>query len=216
MSLENRKIFENELLKELKAISTSKSISTDKIKILASKNKLKFKFEKAYVAELYLEHLTNANGYYLGWHVFGGPIYECTANFIAPYKSNLLNKACSSYTTLKIEDKKLTLVSGGVLKTPTPEDAVAISKHIRQIIEEDYIPKIAGCIIASERTIQDVNDAPSIYAYPAIFIHCAIMQNPKIPKKDLLKKILSNKKIIKDNNFDLELLESYLNSLLTD
>ncbi|MFA0925918.1 hypothetical protein RA263_25585 [Pseudomonas syringae pv. tagetis] len=176
-----------------------------------------------------MEHLTNANGYYLGWHVFGGPIFECTANFIAPYKSNLLNKTCSAYTTLKIEDKKLTLVSGGVLKTPSPEDAVAIIKHIRQIIEEDYIPKIAGCITASERTIQDVNDAPNIYAYPAIFIHCAIMQNSKIQKfknskiqkfknskKDLLKKIISNKKIIKDSNFDLALLESHIDSQLTD
>ncbi|RMP07578.1 hypothetical protein ALQ08_02633 [Pseudomonas syringae pv. delphinii] len=209
MTIENRKFFENELLKELKSINFSKSTGTEKISISVSKKKIKLKFEKEFIAELYMEHLTNANGYYLGWHVYGGPIFDCTTNLTAPYNSNLLNKACCSFTTLKIEDKKLTLVSGGVLKTPSPEDAIAISKHIRQIIEEDYLPKIVGCIIASERTIQDVIDTPSIYAYPAIFIHCAIMQNPKIAKKELLEKVFSNKKIIKDKNFDLELLKHH-------
>ena len=41
-------------------------------------------------------------------------------------------------------------------------------------LEAYYVPMIAGCIIPSDRTIDDVLYAPTDYAYPAVFIHCAI------------------------------------------
>ena len=64
---------------------------------------------------------------------------------------------------------------------------------------------IAGCIIPSDRTIDDVLYAPTDYAYPAVFIHCAITCDPAILKPGGLALLRAHKKIIKNKIFDLAL-----------
>ncbi|MEB3900385.1 hypothetical protein ODI84_09370 [Pseudomonas putida] len=88
MTSENRVNFESELLKELTAIALHFE------GVAASKNKLKFKYNKKVVAELFLEHLARVDSYVLGGMVYGGAIFECASGFNPPYKSNLFNEGC--------------------------------------------------------------------------------------------------------------------------
>lgn len=72
--------------------------------------------------------------------------------------------------------------------------------------ESHYIPLMAGCILPSSRTIDDVLATPTDYAYPALFIHCAVAYNSEIISSENLEKVKLNKKIIKNKDFDLGLL----------
>ncbi len=66
---------------------------------------------------------------------------------------------------------------------------------------------IAGCIIPSDRTIDDVLNAPTDYAYPAVFVHCAIACDPSILKPGVMAQVKTRKKMIKNKTFDLDLLD---------
>lgn len=201
MTKENRIYFEGELLRELK------NLECPVLAVKVLKSGIRLLHEKKIVAELDFQYLVNAKAYILNGRVFGGPICECTSKFDPPYKSNLLSTACFSFTTSGRQDKKFSNNVYGSISVPSPDEAKAVCGDIRRSLESYYIPMIAGCIIPSQRTIDDVLHSPTDYAYPAVFIHCAIARNPEIVNDEIIEKIRSNKKIIKNKSFDLALLE---------
>lgn len=199
-SKENRAFFESELLKELK------TLTFDGLTLRASKSALKFCWNKELVAELDFQHLAKSGAYVLLGRVFGGPIFECAASITPPYRSNLASNACFSFTTSGRQDKKFSQNVYGSIDMPKPDAAPAVSKHIRQALEAYYVPMIAGCIIPSDRTVDDVLYAPTDYAYPAVFVHYAIACNPAILRPGQLELVKAKKHIVKNKAFDLALL----------
>lgn len=201
MSLENRVFFESILLKELKEITGSQGVT-----VAASKNKLKFRLDKIVVADIFFQHLAKADAYVLGGFVYGGVIFECSRKYEPPYKSNLFNDSCFSFVTSGRSDKRFSSDVGGAIKTPKPNAAPEVCKKIRDSLVDYYVPKVISCIIPSPLTIEGVIESPSDYAYPAVFIHCALASSPGLVTNEKLEQIKSNKKIIKNKDFDLELL----------
>lgn len=195
-----RAIFEAALLCELKEIAANHP------GMVASRNKLKIKQEKKVVAELFFDHLARVDSYVLGGMVYGGPIFNCASDFEPPYKSNLYNKGCFSFVTSGENSKRFSGGLCGVIKTPPPDLAGQVCDHIRSVLEEFYIPRMLGCIVPSERTIPDALMSPDDYAYPAVFIHCAMALNPKIASADILNEVISSKKVVKNEDYDLPLL----------
>ncbi|PBP53194.1 hypothetical protein [Pseudomonas syringae] len=204
MSKADRAYFECELQKELK------NIVSDELAVKVVKNGLRFRFEKILVAELDFQHLVKSHAYTLIGRVFGGPIFDCMSKINAPYNSNLGSDACFSFTTSGRQDKKFSPSIYGTIAIPQSEHANEVCKHIRRTLEEHYIPLIIGCILPSDRTIDDVLYSPRDYSYPAAFIHCAATYNLSILKNDMMEKIKTNKHVIKNKPFDLELLNACL------
>ncbi|MCQ2999269.1 hypothetical protein NLO98_05800 [Pseudomonas syringae] len=201
MGKENRIFFEAELQKELKLIECKDLMVT------AVKRGLKFRFEKKLVAELHFQYLMKGHSFtLLGW-VFGGPIFERLSKIEMPYKSNFGSEACFSFITSGRQDKKFSPSIYGDIAVPRPEQASDVCKHIRNRLEEYYIPMVVGCVFPKERTIDDVLYSPRDYSYPAAFIHCAVACDPSILKDGMKEKLKTNKKIIKNKAFDLNLLD---------
>ena len=204
MSSDNRLHFEAELLKELKAVASNfEGVS-------ASKNKLKFKYNKKYVAEIFLDHLARIDSYVLCGMVYGGEIYECSLSYAPPYKSNLFNEGCFSFISSGEQNKRFSGDLGGAIKTPSPTTARGVCTHIRTVLEEFYVPKILACIKPAGRTISDVVSTPDQYAYPAVFIHCAAKIGGAGETKGQIEEALKSKKIVKDKSYDAPLLMEVL------
>lgn len=207
MSKENRIYFESELLQELKGIAVSE------ISIKVLKSGIRFIYDKKVVAELDFQYLVKSNAYILNGRVFGGPIFECSSKIDPPYKSHLFSDACFAFTTSGRQDKKFSDNVYGSIYLPPPEEVESVCKRIRNSFESYYIPMVTGCIVPGPRTIEDVLHSPTDYAYPAVFIHCAVACNPEIISEEVVEKIKTNKKIIRNKSFDLELIEGVLGPL---
>ncbi|MFJ4445223.1 hypothetical protein ACIPZ8_24460 [Pseudomonas sp. NPDC089422] len=200
MSSENRLHFESELLKVLKIVASQFD------GVVASKNKLKFKFNKKYVAEIFLDHLARIDSYVLCGMVYGGEIHECALSFAPPYKSNLFNESSFSFISSGENNKRFGDGLSGAIKTPLPDVAGEVCAHIRSVLEEFYVPKILACIKPGSRTINDVLSAPDQYAYPAVFIHCAAKIGGVGEAIGLINNAVTSKQIIKDKSYDIQLL----------
>ncbi|WDY60290.1 hypothetical protein [Pseudomonas sp. PSKL.D1] len=200
MGSENRSHFEAVLLEELK--TTAMRFKG----VVASKNKLKFKYEKKIVAELFFEHLARVDAYVLGGMVYGGQIFECASNFTPPYKSNLFNESCFSFISSGEHYKRFGREAGGAIKTPEPHVAKEVCAQIVAVLEEFYIPRILACITPSERTVDDVLSDPDEYAYPAVFIHCAVKIGELAIDKACINEALASKKVVKNKAYDTSLL----------
>ncbi len=201
MGKENRIFFEAELQKELKLIKCEDLVVT------AVKRGLKFRFEKKLVAEFYFQYLMSSHSFILLGRVFGGPIFDGMSKIEVPYKSNLGSEACFSFISSAKQDKKFSPKIDGDIAVPRPEQASDVCKHIRNRLEEYYIPMVVGCVFPKERTIDDVLYSPRDYSYPAAFIHSAVACDPSILKDGMKEKLKTNKKIIKNKAFDLKLLD---------
>ncbi|MCH5512285.1 hypothetical protein [Pseudomonas syringae] len=204
MKKEDLIYFESELQEELK------TIKCEELAVTAVKRCLRFRIDKEIVATLNFQHLVKSHEFMLSGRVFGGPIFNCMSKMDMPYKSNLGSNSCFSFITDGRQDKKFSPSIYGTIVVPSPDHASEVCKHIRRALEEYYIPLVVGCILPSERTIDDVIYSPRDYSYPAAFIHCAVSCNPLIVKNDMLEKIKSNKHIIKNKIFDLKLLDACL------
>ncbi|MFK3820122.1 hypothetical protein ACI2KG_26610 [Pseudomonas sp. NPDC089407] len=196
--------FESELLKELKNVASQYE------GVMASKNKLKFKYNKKFVAEIFLDHLARIDSYVLCGMVYGGEIHECACGFAPPYKSNLLNEGSFSFISSGEQSKRFSGDFGGAIKTPLPDEVGKVCAHIRSVLEEFYIPKVLACIRPANRTISDVLSAPDQYAYPAVFIHCAAKIGGVGGAKDQINEAVNSKKIIKNKSYDTPLLVEVL------
>ncbi|KPX45359.1 Uncharacterized protein ALO68_02285 [Pseudomonas syringae pv. helianthi] len=202
MSKEDRIYFEEKLQEELQ------NIECKELAVKAVKKGLKFRFEKKIVAELDFQYLVKSHAFTLNGRVFGGPIFDCMSKIDMPYKSNLGSDACFSFTTSGRQDKKFSPSIYGTIAIPRPEHASETCNHIKHALEEYYIPLIVGCVLPSERTIDDVLYSPRDYSYPAAFIHCAVKCNSSKLKNKSLAELRNNKNIIKNKDFDLDLLDT--------
>lgn len=200
MTGENSVQFEGMLQQELKQITCNEVV------VSAVKRGLKFRFEKQWVAELSFQYLMKSHSFVLLGRVFGGPIFEGMANLEMPYKSNLMSDACLSFTTSGRQDKKFASSLYGDIAVPRPEQAKDVCMQIRRALEAYYVPLIVGCIVPGERTIEDVIYTPTDYAYPAAFIHSAVMCNPSLLNDALKATLKTHRKIIKHKAFDFALL----------
>ncbi|CAM3545433.1 hypothetical protein BZK31_23775 [Pseudomonas floridensis] len=206
MSKEDRAHFEKVLSEELQ------EIECNKLDVKAIKNGVRFKLERKIVAELDFQYLVKSHAFSLLGRVIGGPIYDCMSTKKPPYKSNLCSEACYSFTTSGRQDKKISDSIYGTVSVPDPDNAFEVCRGIRDALEHYYIPVLTGCIFPDHRTISDVFHSPTDYSYPAIFIHCAALLNPSILDNEAFNKIKNNKKIIKNKDYDFDLLNKILSS----
>ncbi|MEW4947782.1 hypothetical protein ACNFB1_26095 [Pseudomonas sp. NY15349] len=204
MSSEERLYFEAVLLEELKVVASKFD------GVVASKNKLKFKYKKKNVAELFFDHLARVDSYVLGGMVFGGELIDCMSKFTPPYKSNLFNDACFSFISSGEQNKRFSGDFGGAIKTPVPRLADEVCARIRCVLEEFYVPKILAAIVPVDRTISDIVSSPDEYSYPAVLIHCAVKLNGLAEGEAKIKEAMSSKKIVKDKAYDVPLLAGLL------
>ncbi|UFH48874.1 hypothetical protein [Pseudomonas sp. KNUC1026] len=202
MSKEDRIYFEKELTKHLRGIEYPG------LTIRVVKAGVKFLWNKTVVAELDFQFVLRANSYTLQGRVFGGPIFECSQKHIPPYRSNIYNEGCFSFTTSGRQDKKFSDNVCGDIGAPKLDEVASMCQRIRRSLEGYYVPLIAGCIIPNHSTVQNVLESPTDYAYPAVFIHSAITCNPACIDKQMLDRLLSNNKIIKNKAFDLALFNN--------
>ncbi|GLO51825.1 hypothetical protein PPUN110474_32260 [Pseudomonas putida] len=204
MNSESRLHFESELLKELNNVASRFE------SVVASRNKLKFGYNKKYVAEIFFDHIACIDSYVLCGMVYGGEIQECASIFEPPYKSNLFNKGCFSFVSSGEQSKLFSGDFGGAIKTPTPGMVGEVCAHIRSVLEDFYIPKILACIKPEKRTISDVLSSPDQYAYPAVFIHCAAKLGSAGETRDQIEKAMKSRSIVKDKSYDTPLLVEFL------
>lgn len=127
--------FESELLKELNNIASRFE------SVVASRNKLKFGYNKKYVAETFFDHIACIDSYVLCGMVYGGEIQECALIFEPPYKSNLFNKGCFSFVSSGEQSKLFSGDFGGAIKTPTPGMVGEVCAHIRSVLEDSIFRK---------------------------------------------------------------------------
>ncbi|MFQ6572330.1 hypothetical protein [Pseudomonas sp. UM16] len=183
-----------------------KEVSASFPGVIASRNKLKFKYEKKVVAELVFEHLARVDAYVLVGLVYGGSLFDCASHYTPPYKSNLFGGAGFSFTTSGDRGKIFSGDFGGAIKTPDSVSLRSVCDHIGSVLEDFYIPMVLGCIAPTGRTIRDVLSAPDNYAYPAVFVHCAMSLCPGLVSEQELSEVLSCKEIVKNKGYDLPLL----------
>ncbi|MBF7143651.1 MULTISPECIES: hypothetical protein [Pseudomonas] len=207
MTSQNRTFFESALLHELKKIEGAERVS-----IAASKNKLKFKWEKKVVADIFFQHLARADAYVLGGLVYGGPIFDHSSQFTPPYKSNLPNDSCYSFTSSGEKDNRFCRAFGGSTNTPNVSSAENVCINIRKVLEEFYVPSFINRIVPGKRTMEDVLTFPEDYAYPAVFVFASAALKPEIFNEEVFKAAVSNKKVIKNERFDIALLSRLMSS----
>lgn len=204
MGSENRLYFEAELLKKLKALATEFD------GITATKNTLKFKHKKKYVANLYMDHIGRADCYVLAGSVYGGDLYECMLHHEPPYKSNLFHDACFSFISSGEKGRSFSGSMSGSISTPPPGRVEDICIHIVSALRNSYIPKIFSCITPTAQTVEGVLSSPSDYAYPAVFISCAASLGSSFDYREHINKAIVSGRIIKNKSYDIPLLSEFL------
>lgn len=203
MSAEDRLCFEAALLKELKIVASKFD------GVVAAKNKLKFKYNKGSVAELFFDHIARVDSYVLAGFVSGGELFECASKFTPPYRSNLFNEGCFSFISSGEQSKRFSGDFGGAIKTPAPALVEEVCSHIRLALEEFYVPKMIAAIVPTDRIIGDVVSSPDVYSYPAVLLHCAVKFCGVAVNEVAIKEAMTSKKIIKDKAYDSSLLEGF-------
>lgn len=204
MSSENRLYFEAELFKELKALASEFDAIT------ATKNKLKFKHKKKYVADIYLDHIGRADCYILAGSVYGGDLYECMSSYEPPYRSNLLHNACFSFISSGEKGRPFSGNMSGAIATPAPNRVGEVCDQIKSALKSFYIPKIFSCITPTEQTVDEVLLSPDDYAYPAVFISCAASLGSSFDYSKQIRKAINCKGVIKNKSYDAPLLSGFL------
>jgi len=107
---------------EVELLEALKQITLPNVDLKVSKNKLCLLVAKKKLADIYIQHLTKADGYYAGME-----IYTCEASSFCidqspPYQSRLLNASFFSKTSLSEETKQFGDEMGGIIRTPSPQE----------------------------------------------------------------------------------------------
>jgi len=204
MSTETRKELEKELSIELKNITSSC------FDLKASKNKLGLFIAKEKHGEVYIQHLSKADGYYAGVELFKCEAMDFCINQSPPYASQLLNSSFLSKSSLSEPDKKFGDEIGGIIRIPAPQDVKATAKKIQQRLVEFYLSDVENCISGSLSLIDDILAAPDNYAFPFLAALFCAQKNGLNSNSDTFQKVLSSKKIFGNRQFDLALAQKIL------
>lgn len=204
MSIEIRKSLEVELLAELKKTTSSH------LDLKASKNKLGLIASKEKLGEIYIQHLTKADGYYAGLEVYTCEAFSFCINQSPPYQSRLLNSSFLSKSSLSEETKQFGDELGGIIRTPSPDEISTAVKRINERLIKFYLSKAENCTLGTPSLIYDVLAEPDNYAYPFLTALFAAQKNDLSLDSDLFKKVLATKSIFGNKQFDLALANQIL------
>ncbi|MBB4813346.1 MULTISPECIES: hypothetical protein [Pseudomonas] len=204
MSLEVRKNMEVELLAALK------QITSPHFNLKASKNKISLLAEKEKFGEIYLQHLTKADGYYAGMEIYTCEAFSFCKNQSPPYQSRLFNTSFLSKSSLSEETKQFGDELGGIIKTPSAQDINATVKKISDRLSLYFLSKAENCILGTTKLIDDVLSEPDSYAFPFLTILFVAHKNNMSLDSDVMRKVLAMKSILGNKKFDLELANKIL------
>ncbi|AZF18690.1 hypothetical protein [Pseudomonas sp. R3-18-08] len=206
MSLEVRKNVEVELL------ATLKQITSPHLNLKAGKNKLGLHLAKEKLGEIYVQHLTKADGYYAGMEIYACEAFSFCKTQSPPYQSRLLNTSFLSKSSLSEETKQFGDELGGIISSPSPQDISATVKKISERLEVLFLSKAQNCILGTPALIDDVLSETDNYAFPFLTILFAAHKNNLSLDSDLLKKAFATKSIFGNKQFDLALASKFLSS----
>ena len=204
MTIETRKELEEELSLELKGITSSC------FDLKASKNKLGLLISKEKHGEIYIQHLSKADGYYAGVELFKCEAMEFCISQSPPYPSQLLNLSFLSKHSLSERDKNFGDEIGGIIRTPAPQDIKSTAEKIQLRLAEFYLSDAEHCITGSLSLIDDILAAPDNYAFPFLAALFCAQKNGLISNSDVFQKVLNSKKIFGKKQFDLALAHKIL------
>lgn len=204
MSQEVRKNVEVELLARLK------QITSPHLDLKAGKNKLGLLVAKEKFGEIYVQHLTKADGYYAGMEIYICEAYSFCKNQSPPYQSRLLNTSFLSKSSLSEETKQFGDELGGIIRTPAPQDISTAVEKINDRIKLFYLSKAENCILGTTSLIDDVLTEPDNYAFPFLTILFVAHKNNLKLESELLKKAFATKSIYGNKQFDLALASKIL------
>jgi len=204
MSQEIRKNVEVELL------ATLKNTTSPHLDLKASKNKIGLFKAKEKLGEIYIQHLTKADGYYAGLEIHACEAFSFCKEQSPPYQSRLLNASFLSKSSLSEETKQFGDELGGIIRTPSPQILSATVNKISERLEKFYLSKAEHCILGTPALIHDVLAEPDNYAFPFLTILFAAQKNGLGLDSDVLKKALATKSIFGSKQFDLALANKLL------
>lgn len=204
MSMEIRKHLEVELLAALK------QTTSPHLDLKASKNKLGLLAAKEKFGEIYVQHLTKADGYYAGLEIHTCEAFSFCKEQSPPYESRLLNASFLSKSSLSEEAKQFGDELGGIIRTPSPQAISATVKKISERLEKFFLPKAEHGVLGSPALFDDVLAEPDNYAFPFLTIVFAAHKNNLSLDSDVLKKALATKSIFGNKQFDLALAKNLL------
>ncbi|MGY2184430.1 hypothetical protein [Pseudomonas agarici] len=204
MNVEIRKELEKNLLLELKKIT---SVCFD-LKVYKSKLCLLFSNEK--YGEIYVQHLSKADGYYAGVELFKCEAMDFCISQSPPYSSQLMNSSFLSKSSLSEADKRFGDEIGGIIRTPTSHNIKSTAEKIQQRLIEFYLPDVEHCITSSLSLIDDILAAPDNYAYPFLAALFCAQKNGLSANSNYFQKILNHRKIFGNKRFDIALAQKIL------
>lgn len=204
MSLEVRKNVEVELLASLK------QITSPHLELKAGKKKLGLLVAKEKLGEIYVQHLTKADGYYAGMEIYICEAFSFCKNQSPPYQSRLLNTSFLSKSSLSEETKQFGDELGGIIRTPASQDISTAAKKISERLKLFFLSKAENCVLGTTLLIDDVLAEPDNYAFPFLTILFAAHKNNLRLDSELLKKVIATKSIFGNRQFDLALASKIL------
>ena len=109
-----------------------------------------------------------------------------------------------SYRNLKyIRQWYLFYNQGNLIKTPQLSQVEEITDATIKLLQQEYIPLLVNFSEMNEGLIRDIISKPSLFNYPLpTLVFCCIKNNIKKLEKDFVL----NKNIIKNQEFDLKML----------
>ncbi|QXI28452.1 hypothetical protein [Pseudomonas vanderleydeniana] len=204
MGTEVRKELEKTLVTELK------KIPSDIFETKVGKNKISLLISKEKHGEIYVQHLSKADGYYAGAELIKCEAMDFCISQSPPYKSQLLNSSFYSKSSLAESNKDFGDEIGGIIRTPPAADVEATANKIQQRLVKFYFSDMENCVTAPPCLIDGILKSPENYAFPFLTaLFCAQKNNLSLDS-DIFQKVLNSKKIFGNKKFDLELAQKIL------
>lgn len=207
MSINARKELEKYLPIEFGSVRSSCA------SLKSSKNKLALRGAGNSLAEIYIQYLAKADGYYAGLEVLKCEAMDFCMRQSPPYTSKLLNSSFLSKTSLSERDKEFGDEIGGIIRAPELLEVKSTARKIQQRLVEFYLPAAENCITGSLSLIDDILISPDNYAFPFLASLFCAQKNELALESDKFQKVLSTKKIFGNKKFDIALAQKILSQV---
>ena len=187
------------------------AVLSDKLKLLAKEygfrsGKLALKKKNSDKnIELSLIYSKKGLGYYISSTAFDNELNTFLTESKIPYKSNNLADTYQLFFSTLSEKKPLYPISnqGNLIKIPQLSQIEEITDATIKLLQQEYIPLLVNFSEMNEGLIRDIISKPSLFNYPLpTLVFCCIKNNIRKLEKDFVL----NKNIIKNQEFDLKML----------
>lgn len=121
---------------------------------------------KRAVAEIYFEHLRNADGVYVGARVFDGAVHRALSRIAAGEKSSLFEPATMSFNSLSERFKEFSNDQGGAIRFFAGMDVTAHCKDAVERVQRFHLRKLENFVTLAPGLVNDVLGYPDHYAFP--------------------------------------------------